>query len=60
MNMTAPLNLSICYNDTIIISSPVKLDNLTSSLYNSLKESGYDLFNQDDPFYNDICSKFFN
>ena len=27
-------------------------------MYNSLKESGYYLFNQDDPFYNDICSTY--
>ena len=55
MNMN-PLNLSICKDDIIKISSPVKLNNLTSSLYDNLKESGYDLFNQDDPFYHDICT----
>ena len=32
------------------------MESTTSSLYDSLKESGYDLFNESDPFYNDICS----
>ena len=51
-----PLNLSICKDDIIKICSPVKLNNLTSALYDNLKESGYDLFNQDDPFYHDVCT----
>ena len=52
------LNLSICNDVKITISSPVVLDNLTSSLYDSLKKSGYDLFNKDDSFYTDICSTY--
>ena len=42
----------------ININSPVILNNIISNLYNSLKESGYDLFNKSDSFYNDICSIF--
>ena len=56
--MNNPLNLSICKEDIITISSPVKLNNLTSSLYDSLKDSGYNLFNQNDPFYKDICTSY--
>ena len=32
-------------------------DNLIK-LYNDLKDSGYDLFNINDPFYNDLCSPY--
>ena len=49
------LDLSICKN-TISISAPIELDNSISSLYDNMKESGYNLFNENDSFYNDICS----
>ena len=29
---------------------------MTTDLYDSLKEAGYDFFNENDPFYNDPCS----
>ena len=50
------LDLSICKDMSICVSTPVKLDSTTSSLYDTLKESGYDLFNENDDFYTDICS----
>jgi len=50
------LDLSICENTEITINTKINLDNSTISLYNSLKESGYDLFNQTDSFYTNICS----
>ena len=49
------LNLSICYDSKITISSKLNLDNSTLSLYNSLFEYGYNLFNRSDSFYTDIC-----
>ena len=52
------LDVSICKDTNIIINSPVQLDDTTSILYDSLKESGYDLFNESDSFYNDICSTY--
>ena len=52
------LDLSICNDLKITVNTPVILDNITSTLYDSLKESGYDLFNQNDSFYNDICSTY--
>ena len=52
------LDLSICDDLKISISAPVLLNNYTSSLYDSLKESGYNLFNYNDSFYNDICSAY--
>ena len=51
-----PLDLSICKDKKISVSTPVKLDSSTSSLYDDLKNSGYDLFNENDDFYTDICS----
>ena len=57
-NLTKPLNLSVCKDMKISISSPVNLDSSISDLYDSLKDSGYDLFNESDPFYTDICSTY--
>ena len=53
-----PLNLSICKDTKISISTPVKLGSATSNLYDNIKESGYDLFNESDAFYTDICSTY--
>ena len=53
-----PLKLDICKEEKIIISAPVKLDESVSTLYDSLKESGYNLFNESDKFYTDICSSY--
>ena len=51
------LNLSICEeeNKYIDIYIPVVLSNKTQNLFNELKEMGYDLFDINSPFYNDIC-----
>ena len=53
-----PLNLSICSEDKISLSVPVKLKDQTLSLYTSLNESGYNLFDSNDSFYNDICTPY--
>ena len=50
--------MSYCYNKNIVINSPVNLSGKTILLYNSLKESGYNLFNSKDSFYNDICTTY--
>ena len=52
------LDVSICKDTNIIINSPVQIDDITSILYDSLKESGYNLFNENDSFYNDICTTY--
>ena len=52
------LNLSVCINDEIIIDIPAELDSNIKKLYNSLKESGYNLFNGNDSFYEDICTTY--
>jgi len=52
------LNLSICQEDEISISVPVKLQKETLSLYKSLNKSGYNLFDSNDSFYTDICTPY--
>ena len=52
------LDLTYCKDVTIIVSVPVNLDDNTVSLYDSLSESGYNLFDSEDDFYNDICSTY--
>ena len=58
LNTQKNLNLSICNNTLIDIYSPVNLDPTTESFYNSLNNSGYNLFDANDSFYNDICTPY--
>ena len=57
-NNLEPLNMNYCKEIKIAISVPVNLDSDKISLYESLSESGYNLFDSEDDFYNDICSTF--
>ena len=50
------LNLSECSD--ITINTPIYFDKEVETLYNSLNESGYNIFNQNDSFYNDICTPY--
>ena len=50
------LDLSICETTYIDLYVPITLTEETQSLYNDLKENGFDLFNINDSFYQDICS----
>jgi len=52
------LNLSFCREIRININTPIHLNDDIAKLYDSLKESGYNLFNKNDSFYNDICSTY--
>ena len=52
------LNLSICDNTTIDIYIPVVLSEKLQNLYNELKDLGYDLFDINSPFYQDICTSY--
>ena len=54
------LNLSVCSDTQISINVPVKLDDSLDSLAKSLSDSGYNLFDEDDSFYNDICATYTN
>ena len=52
------VDLKICQNTSIYINIPIQLSQEIESLYASLNESGYNLFNSNDSFYNDICSPY--
>ena len=52
------INLNICSNVKITIISPVNLTSEETSLYNDLNNQGYDLYNSNDSFYQDICTQY--
>ena len=52
------LDLSICSNEKINIEIPKILDEYSLVLYQNLSSFGYDVFNKNDPFYNEICTVF--
>ena len=52
------LNLSLCDNTTISIYVPVVLSDELQQIYNQLKDMGYDLFDINGAFYQDICVPF--
>ena len=52
------LNLSLCDDNPINILIPMELDEETKQLYEQMKESGYIMFDINDPFYQDICTPF--
>ena len=52
------LNLSICDETSINLYIPVELSQENKKIYAQMKESGFDMFNIEDPFYQDICIPF--
>ena len=52
------LNISICDETSINLYIPVELSQENKKIYEQMKESGYDMFNINDPFYQDICIPF--
>ena len=52
------LNLSFCNNVSIDVYVPVKLSEQFLEIYNELKNSGYDMFDINSDFYQDICTPF--
>ena len=57
-NVAESLDLSICENTTIYLYIPISLSEKTQKLYNDLQNYGYDLFDINDPFYQDICTPY--
>ena len=57
-NLEDPMSLDACEDVSIIVNVPVKLDENTQTIYNRLSKSGYNLFDLEDDFYNDICSTY--
>ena len=52
------LELKECTGNNIVINIPIDLDTYIQVLYDSLAEYGYNLFDANDIFYNDICSTY--
>ena len=52
------LNLSICDSTTIHLYIPIVLSDGLNHLYNEVKNLGYDLFDENSAFYQDICTPF--
>ena len=52
------IDVEACKNISIGVTVPVNLDENTKNIYYSLNKSGYNLFDLNDPFYNDICSTY--
>ena len=52
------LNISICESTSISIYVPVNLPEEAKQKYEELEKQGYDLFDPNSSFYQDICSPF--
>ena len=50
------LNLSSCENTTITINVPLNADDKTLNLYKHASKQGYDIFDSESEFYNDVCT----
>ena len=52
------LNLSLCYKTDINIYVKLEMSSETEALNEQLKELGYNMFDINDPFYQDICTPY--
>ncbi len=52
------INLDICENSKINISAPVYLSSDEMKLYDDLLKQGYDLYDANNSFYQDICTQY--
>ena len=52
------IELDICNNIDININVPIYFEENTQKISQRLNESGYNIFDEEDKFYNDICTKF--
>ena len=52
------LELKECTGTNVVINVPIDLSSDIESLYDMLAKSGYNLFDANDSFYNDICAAF--
>ena len=50
-----PLNLSICKGNTINIYVKAELSDETKAIYENMKALGFNMFDINDPFYQDMC-----
>ena len=52
------INLPICQNNKIDIFTPIEIDDKLVNNYKELSKEGYNIFDPNDLFYNDICSPY--
>ena len=52
------LNLSICNDENINIYIPITLSDETRNVYEKMKSLGYNMFDINDPFYQDLCTPY--
>ena len=52
------INLEICKNFTVTLNIPKTTNSTIDELYDILDEYGYNIFNINDSFYNDVCTAF--
>ena len=52
------LDLSICKEEKINLYVPLILSDETKNIYENMKSYGYDMFNINDQFYQDLCTKY--
>ena len=58
LNLSEKLNLDECENNFIEIRVPIQMKKYQLDLINAVKDLNYNIFDLNDPFYNDICSVF--
>jgi len=52
------LELEECSGNNVIINVPIELSSEMEELYEFLSQSGYNIFDSNSSFYNDICASF--
>ena len=58
LNLSEKLDLNLCQNNIIEIRVPIQMKQYQLDLINTVKDLKYNIFDLNDPFYNDICSIF--
>ena len=56
--LKSQIDLNQCLQNKILIDIPIKFDTKIESIYESLSNSGYNLFDKNNSFYNDICTTY--
>ena len=57
-NKEEEINLKLCEGDSFQVYTPLVITNDYIHNYYKLNEQGYNILNQNDSFYNDICTQF--
>ena len=52
------IDLNECEESNVVMNIPIELDSEIEEIYDLLSKSGYNLFNDKNEFYNDICATY--